>query len=94
MWGGTPAHTMWKQWQQTECRAVLRCDPGMLPPRRICLQAATVEGGRGGRRELSAARMHLRGLLKQAAQRWEDHVLYKELQEQLALVERGQAALN
>jgi len=43
----------------------------------------SVAAGQGGLSELSAARMHLRGLLKQCEAAFEDHVLYKQLQDML-----------
>eukprot|EP00887_Chlorella_sp_A99_P004614 scaffold4.g4614.t1 len=59
---------------------------------RAYLKAAAAAGAAGGGgRDLSAARMHLRGLLKQAAERYEGQPLYARLQEQLEEVEAAQA---
>lgn len=61
----------------------------MPPP----LQAAQA-GGAGALRDLSAARMHLRGLLKQAQERYEEQAAYKELQQLLEEVEGAQARVQ
>ncbi len=47
-------------------------------------------GGAAAQRDLSSARLHLRGLIKQAADRYEDETAYKQLQEMLAEVEERQ----
>ena len=54
-----------------------------------CLQAAE-GGGTAAQRDLSSARLHLRGLIKQAADRYEDETAYKQLQDALAEVEGRQ----
>ncbi|PSC75849.1 tetratricopeptide repeat 27-like protein [Micractinium conductrix] len=57
------------------------------------LQAAAA-GGAGAPRELSSARMHLRGLLKQAAEQYEETGAYKRLQELAARVDAAQQAAS
>lgn len=56
-----------------------------------CAQAAAA-GGAGAQRDLGSARMHLRGLTKQAQDRYEGEPEFKQLQELLAEVEAAQAA--
>lgn len=53
------------------------------------MQAAE-DGGAGAQRDLSSARLHLRGLTKQAADRYEEQPAYKQLQEMLGEVEERQ----
>ena len=53
------------------------------------LQAAEA-GGAGAQRDLSSARMHLRGLLKQAQDRYGDEPAFTQLQELLQQVEEAQ----
>ncbi|GAB4823953.1 hypothetical protein N2152v2_010999 [Parachlorella kessleri] len=49
---------------------------------------AAEDRGVGGR-ELSSARLHLRGVLKQAAERFGEHPLYSDMQQLLARVEQA-----
>lgn len=53
---------------------------------RPCLSAMQ----EGGARELSSARMHLRGVVRQAAERYGEHPLFADLQRLLADVEAAQ----
>jgi hypothetical protein len=50
---------------------------------RAYLATATAAGGQGGLRELSAARMQLRGLLKQCEEAFGEQQQYKQLRELL-----------
>ncbi|KAL4448097.1 hypothetical protein ABPG75_005316 [Micractinium tetrahymenae] len=56
------------------------------------LQAAEA-GGAGAQRDVSSARLHLRGLLKQAQERYGETQHYRQLQELLAKVEAAQERL-
>ena len=63
---------------------------GLHPyPPTFDLQAA-VAGGSGAQRELSSARLHLRGLIKQSQERYEDHEAFQQLQQLLQSVEEEQ----
>ncbi|KAL4859782.1 Tetratricopeptide repeat protein 27 [Chlorella vulgaris] len=53
------------------------------------LKRAAAAGGTGAQRDLSSARLHLRGLIKQAYERYEEEPAYVQLQELLAEVERA-----
>lgn len=57
------------------------------------MQAAAA-GGAGAQRDVSSARLHLRGLLKQAVERYDERPAYGELQALLAEVEAAQARLS
>jgi hypothetical protein len=50
---------------------------------------AAAAGSTGAQRDLSSARLHLRGLIKQAYERYEEEPAYVQLQELLAEVERA-----
>ena len=54
------------------------------------LVQAAEGGGTAAQRDLSSARLHLRGLIKQAADRYDEETAYKQLQEMLAEVEERQ----
>lgn len=56
------------------------------------LQAAEA-GGAGAQRDVSSARLHLRGLLKQAQERYGEIQPYRQLQDLLAKVEAAQEQL-
>ena len=56
---------------------------------RAYLQAAQA-GGSDAQRELSSARLHLRGLIKQSQERYEEHEAFQQLQQLLQSVEEEQ----
>lgn len=60
-----------------------------LRHRLLLLQMAEADAV-GVQRDLSSARLHLRGLIKQAQERYEEEPAFKELQQLLAQVEERQ----
>lgn len=77
----------------TRATPIERVQTPAHPPFPALHAQAAAAGGAGAQRDLGSARMHLRGLIKQAQDRYEEELEFKQLQALLAEVEAAQATL-